>query len=193
MSSELWNNIVTFATFLVISATAIAALIQLRHLRSGNYIAAVNELRKTTASDEMQAAFYFVETQLATKLEDPQFRNSITNAAMRTKDDQALIALINLVGNFYESMGVLIKEGLVKPAVVLEIWCLVIHDNWKKLAPLTALYRRKVGTSLWENFEYLAVLSEDWIALHPEGTYPVHHRRLHLADPWQDVDALATA
>jgi hypothetical protein len=50
MSFELVNTLATFGTFVVIAATAIAAVVQLRHARSSNQIAALNELRETMES-----------------------------------------------------------------------------------------------------------------------------------------------
>ena len=47
MSLELANTLATLGTFVVIAATAIAAILQLRHARTSNQIAALNELRET--------------------------------------------------------------------------------------------------------------------------------------------------
>jgi hypothetical protein len=52
MSLELLNTFATFGTFVVITATAVAALVQLRHARSSNQIAALNELRKAQETPE---------------------------------------------------------------------------------------------------------------------------------------------
>ena len=52
MRLELVNTLATFGTFLVIAATAIAAVVQLRHARGSNHIAALNELRETTESPD---------------------------------------------------------------------------------------------------------------------------------------------
>ena len=41
MSLQLVNTLATFGTFLVIAGTAIAALVQLRHARGSNQIAAL--------------------------------------------------------------------------------------------------------------------------------------------------------
>jgi hypothetical protein len=73
MSLELINTFFTFGTFVVIAATAIAAVVQLRHARSSNHIAALNELRETTEVPEFQAALYFVQGELSAKLQDPAF------------------------------------------------------------------------------------------------------------------------
>ena len=56
MSLELWNTIGTVGTFVVIATTAIAAIVQLRHMRSSDQIAALNELRETIESEHYQAA-----------------------------------------------------------------------------------------------------------------------------------------
>jgi hypothetical protein len=79
MSLELWNTFATFGTFLVISATAIAAIAQLRHARGSNQIAAINELRETGERAEFRAAQHFVVTQLPEKLHDPAFRYQVVN------------------------------------------------------------------------------------------------------------------
>jgi hypothetical protein len=68
MSLELVNTLATFGTFLVIAATAIAAVVQLRHARSSNHIAALNELRETMESPDFVVARHFVETELSGKL-----------------------------------------------------------------------------------------------------------------------------
>jgi len=67
MSLELINTFVTFGTFVVIAATAIAAIVQLRHARSSNHIAALNELRETTEVPDFQAALYFVQGELSAR------------------------------------------------------------------------------------------------------------------------------
>jgi hypothetical protein len=44
MSLELVNTLATFWTFLVIAATALAAMVQLRHMRSSNQITVLSNL-----------------------------------------------------------------------------------------------------------------------------------------------------
>ena len=60
--------------------------------------------------------------------------------------------------------------------------------NWERLAPVTAIVRRKNGSAIWENFEYLTVLSQDWNASHPRGTYPAGVRRIQLVDDFRGAD-----
>jgi hypothetical protein len=188
MSLELWNTFASFGTFLVISAAAIAAIVQLRHARGSNQIAALNELRETSERAEFQAAQHFVTTQLAEKMKDPSFRYQVANRAARTAEDGPLIARALAFGNFYESAAMLVKAGLVDRELTLEIWNRPVVYSWEALAPLTAIIRRRLGSIVWENFEYLAVLSQNWLAAHSKGTYPPGVRRIELKDDWLDAD-----
>jgi hypothetical protein len=188
MSLELVNTLGTLGTFLVIAATAIAAIVQLRHARSSNHIAALNELRETQETSNFQAANLFASTQLVAKMQDPAFRYELAVSAARTDETRASVIMLNTVGNYYESMGVLVKTGLVEREPVLQLWANEIIQAWKKLAPFVAIMRRKLGPVGGENFEFLAVLAQDWMAAHPNGTYPAGVRRIDLKDEWLEAD-----
>ena len=188
MSLEVVNTIATLGTFLVIAATAIAAIIQLRHMRSSNQIAALNELREAMAGPELEASRHFVATDLKSRLEDPAFRHQIVMRSATTDENRPLISKFNALGNFYEGLGLLVKARLVERKLVLELWSDVIVDNWASLALVTAMLRREAGDGLWESFEYLAVLSQDWLAGHPKGSYPSNMRRIQLKDEWLEAD-----
>ena len=70
MSLDFVNTLATCATFVVISATAIAAIVQLRQLRASNQIVAFNELRQAYENPHLSAAHKYIDTQLARDLED---------------------------------------------------------------------------------------------------------------------------
>jgi hypothetical protein len=198
MSLELVNSLATFGTFLVIAATAIAAIVQLRHARSSNHIAALNELRETMETPDFLAAQHFVQGELSKKLQDSAFRYQVAVPAVRTDEVRPLIARINAVGNFCEGMGVLVKTGLVDRELVLQMWTAQLIGYWERLAPVAAIARRRLGSAVWENFEYLTVLAQDWVAAHPKGTYPAGVRRIGLKDEFLEADtqyaaSLATA
>lgn len=188
MSLELVNTFATLGTFVVIAATAIVAIIQLRHVRGSNQIAALNELRETMETVGFQAAQHFAGTELAAKLQDPAFRYQLAHRYARTDENRSLIGMVNSIGNFYESMGLLLKTGLVEPGLALEMWSGNAEGEWENLKPVTAIARRATGDGLWENFEYLAVLSKDWLAAHPKGAYPSVTRRLKVEDVWLEAD-----
>jgi hypothetical protein len=71
---------------------------------------------------------------------------------------------------------------------VAQIWSDNIIAAWERLAPVGAIVRRRAGPGLWENFEYLAVMAEDWMVTHPKGTYPPGVRRKDLKDEWLEAD-----
>jgi hypothetical protein len=188
MSLELVNTLATFGTFVVIAATAIAAIVQLRHARSSNLIAALNELRETTETPDFRAAQHFVLTELPKKLKDPAFRYQFENPAARTDEIRPFIAMVNAIGNFYENVGVLVNTGLVDKGLVMQVWYANVMASWERLAPLAAIHRRRAGDAVWENFEYLTVLAQDWEAAHPKGTYPAGVRRIAVKDEWLEAD-----
>jgi hypothetical protein len=93
------------------------------------------------------------------------------------------------VGNYFESLGVLVKLGLIDRDLALEMWSWNSVLAWERLAPLTAIGRRESDdTALWEHFEYMVVLSQDWFSAHPKGTYPAGVRRIGLKDEWLEAD-----
>jgi hypothetical protein len=188
MSLELVNTLATFGTFVVIAATAIAAIVQLRHARSSNQIVALNEIRETMETPEFIAARHFVESELSGRLKDAAFRYQIDAPSARTDETRPFHAMVSTIGNFYESMGQFVKNELVDRDLVLENWSEVVIGAWQRLAPVAAINRRRLGPALWENFEYLTVLAQDWMAAHPKGTYPAGVRRLELKDDWLEAD-----
>jgi Domain of unknown function (DUF4760) len=189
MSLELVNTLATFGTFLVIAGTAIAAIVQLRHARSSNQIEALAELNEGRDTPEMQAAQQFVQHDLGEKLKDAAFRYQLAHRESMTPENQQLLNEIRRVGNFYESMGILVKNGLADNDLVLDHFSGQILGHWKSLVPVVAIVRQSTGTNVvWENFEYLTVLSQDWHATHPKGTYPHGVRRIELDYPWAAAD-----
>jgi hypothetical protein len=188
MTPELWNTFATFGTFVVIAATAIAALVQLRHARSSNQIVALNELQDASQTPQFEEAQHFVSTQIEVKLQEPEFRYQLGHRAARTSENRALMAKAFTVGNFYEHLGLLVKIGLLDRELALDFWSGLTPTYWANLAPFTAIARRELGDVLWENFEYLAVLCQDWLAAHPSGAYPSGTRRIGLKDAWLEAD-----
>lgn len=189
MSLELLNTLLAAGTFLVIAATAITAIAELRHVRSSNQIAALDELRDSSETPHFRDAQRFVVNELSEALEDPAFRYRLIHRQSRTAEVQASIDKMHVVGNFYETMGLFLKTGLIDADILLEIWCSNAIRDWQLLAPAAAIWRRAMGGGVWENFEYLAVMSQDWLTAHPDGMYPKDVRRYELIDTWQEADA----
>ena len=121
-------------------------------------------------------------------MQDPAFRYQLAVRSARSDEFRPLIGKINAIGNFYEGMGMLMRAGLVDRELVLQMWSNTVNEAWDGLAPVAAIFRRRLGSTLWENFEYVAVLSQDWMAAHPHGTYPSVIRRIDLKDEWLEAD-----
>ncbi|HZZ00555.1 MAG TPA: DUF4760 domain-containing protein [Candidatus Baltobacteraceae bacterium] len=185
---ELLNTLGTLGTFLVIAATAIAAIVQLRHMRGSNQITAFNQLQMITESPELQAARYFVRTELNEVLKDPVFRYQVSRKRILSPEHQQAWSKITHLGNSYEAMGALVKNRLVDKHLVLDMFFGQVITTWNTLSPITAIIRRDEGNGLWENFEYLTVLSREWDAAHKNGTYPAGMSRLEVQDDWLEAD-----
>jgi hypothetical protein len=151
MSAEWVTAIATLGTFLVIAASATAALIQLRHMRGSNQIAALTEFRETMESDKFQAAQAFVSFELPKRLKDPVERVNATQLPPMGE-----YTAITTVANMFEALGGLVKSGVIDREVACDVVALIVVRNWDAMLPLTTYVRRKLqAPALWENFEYL--------------------------------------
>lgn len=190
MSLELVNTFGTLLTVAIISATAIAALVQLRHLRQGNQINAMLSIGNQYDHSAFREARQLLSHKLASTLEDPLYREyeltlTRNQATPAVPDDFVqLRSAANLVGNTHEELGILVKNGIVDKDLFLDRYCWVIAGDWRLLERFTAYVRAAAGNeAIWESFEYLAVVSEDWMRDHP-SMYPTGVRRMPLHNPW---------
>ena len=199
MSLELVNTFGTLLTVAIIAATAIAAMVQLRHLRAGNQINAMLTIGNQYDDKGFREAGTLISHKLASALEDPLFREyelamSRNLTTPTVPDEQVqLRSAVNLVGNTHEELGILVKNGIVDRDLFLDRYCWVIGRDWSLLERYTAYTRATAANDgIWENFEYLAVLSQDWLREHA-STYPAGVRRLHPHNPWPVPPIPATA
>lgn len=167
MSAEWATALGTIGTFVVITASAIAALMQLRHMRGSNQIVALTECRETLESPEFREAQRFVSYELPERLKDPAEARKA--ARIPFVDEYQAIAT---VANFFESMGLFVKTGIIDRHIACDFWSYVVLRNWEALLPVTTYVRHTLGQNgLWENFEYMAVLSHRYQVEHPTS-YP---------------------
>jgi hypothetical protein len=189
MSAEWVTAIASAGTFVVIAASAIAALIQLRHMRGGNQIVALTECRETLESPEFRDAQRFVSFELPKRLQSDDECRKV--ARLPFSDEYQAIGT---VANFFESMGLFVKMGIIDRHIACDFWSEVVLRNWKALAPVAAYVRSELGQeALWENFEYMAVLSERYQRDHPTS-YPNGHPHMPVdtslidrAKGWKNV------
>ena len=174
MTAEWVTAISTAFTALVIAASAIAALLQIRHLRRGNEIEIIQKWTEVMESSEFGSARAFVAGDLPRILSEPE-----RVAALSWNPFPPELQPVRTVSNHFEAVGAFIKLRSIEDRVACELWGLVVLECWRAAAPVIQLLREKYRSdALWENFEYLAVLADRWFAEHPQGTYPANARRM---------------
>lgn len=188
MSLELWSTIASIGTFVVIATTAIAALIQLRHMRSSNQITVLTEVRETLESERFAQARRYILEEVQRLVDDPAGRAKLGAPPPMPADLES----IRMLANFFENVGVFVKYGIIDPEIACDMWSSVVLDTWDQLEPVVAI-RRMRNLALWENFEYLAVLSQDYIRKNAAGSYPAGMRRMLFAEQSRTAAALALA
>ncbi len=179
MSPEQISAIAAVGTFVVIAATAFAAIAQLRHLRSSNQISAITGVQEVIESAEFRAARRFLQNDLPRLMKEPHFLPGIEQ---RVLDDD--LASLNLVGNIFENLGAFCKYGIIDKEIVCDLFSGPILSSWTAMMPIIAIRRRCLDApALLENFEYLAMLCEDFETRHPDGAYLQGARRLRVEEP----------
>jgi hypothetical protein len=174
LSLELLSTLAAVGTFVVIAATAAAAVVQLRHLRSSNQISAIAAAQDAIESAEFTAARRFIQNDLPRLMKDPQFASQIENRVLGSE-----LQSVSRVGNVFENLGVFCKYGIIDKEIACDLFSGPILSSWTALAPFFAIRRRALDApALFENFEFLAMLAEDFEARHPDGAYPPGARRM---------------
>lgn len=171
-------------SLVVIVASVLAGLIQLRHIRAGNQLQALLALDRDFRAPELQAALTYVQEALPRRLEDPQYRQELE-----------AIGFIDPVGhpemvacNWLNEMGTLVKRGLVSEDTFMDLFAKLIVHCWKQVSPAIAIMRRRRGSSQYHDFEYLAMRAAGWLQRNPEGVSPHAFTRTPLADYWLEAD-----
>ncbi|MBV8367000.1 MAG: hypothetical protein JO194_10955 [Candidatus Eremiobacteraeota bacterium] len=184
MSMEVWSLAASVGTLLVIAATAIAAMIQLRHMRSSNQITALSKLEEIWDDPEFRAKRRRVTDGLDERLRDPAFRAELEKDTTTDSFAQDVVELTN----FFEGMGIYAKHGLADPNVIFDFWSAIIVGSWRRLAPAIAIMRRTSGPMLCENFQYLAAIAQRFNEAHPNGSVPKGAALAPLEDVWLKDD-----
>lgn len=179
MSAEWLTAIATLGTFIVIAASAVAALMQLRHMRSGNAISLLTSYNNEFDTQEFQLAFAYVRSELPERIKDDTVLNELAAAPPFLGE----YAAIRTIANFFEDMGAFVLTGLLDERIVCTLYSENVTSAWNAIAPVTALLRAKLDTpSIWENFEYFAARGAKFIERNPGGTYPHGVDRMPLDD-----------
>ena len=178
------NAIATVGTFLVLAASGIAALVQLRHMRVSNQLGALLSLEHEFHTEELQKSFRFVQTDFHHRMLDRAYRSELERIGF--VDSRAHPEMDVL--NWFNEMGTLVKNGLVDETTFMELFGRLAVQYWENLAPAIAILRRRRGNAQFHNFEYLAIRSRKWLSDHPHGEFPKGAPRIPILDEWRDQD-----
>lgn len=171
---EILNVVASLGTFLVIGATAIAAVVQLRHMRANNQLEGLLSVLARVEDSNFNRWVTAAQRQLPVLLADPEYRQSIMDGTF-DRD----VAWLNLA-NSYDWVGSLVKNRLIPIDAFLDVYSLRVLQAWNVIEPVAALVRPVAGDGVWENFEFLCVKAQDWNAKHGGSAYPKHVRRIKL-------------
>jgi hypothetical protein len=166
------SAIAALATFLVVLISAIAALIQLRHMRNGNQIAILTGLGERVDSREFTAASQFVAEEVPRRLSDPAGATTLANMPPFVGDNAAILE----IANFWEMVGLLIKRGMLDEDLVCDVFAQRIDLHWNALSPIVTTVRADANQGVWGNFEYLSVLVDRYNVRRPMS-YPKNFPR----------------
>lgn len=181
MPLELLNAIAAIGTFVVIAASAIAALIQLRHMSAGNQLDAILSLERDFRGPEIQESLRYVQAELPKRLREADYRSELIEIGF--VDSRTHLELVAC--NWFNAMGTLLKNGLVSERTFMDLFGRLIVYYWKELTPVVALMRRKRGAVQYHDFEYIACRAKGWLKRYPEGTFPANVVRESLDDPFR--------
>lgn len=156
MTAEWVAAVASVGTLLVIAATAIAAIVQLRHIRAANQLTGLLRFSELFESDEMQEATHFIEHDLLEKLHDPNFVAGLLETNTDRREHREL-----RVCDFMEQQGSYVKFGMIEKAQYLDVTGAYVTSMWVALKGVVALRRAARNSSaIYENFEYLASISQ---------------------------------
>ena len=151
MSIDKWSLLTNAVTLLVITATALAALIQLRHLRAQNTLNAELAILKDWNDPQFRQWRLYIAGEMQTKIKDLAFLAEYDTPEVDRSRHPELYAC-----DWLEQIGSYLKYGLLDADVLLDVTSTSINRLWNQLAPAIERMRDTRGDGLYENFEYWA-------------------------------------
>jgi hypothetical protein len=142
-----WDGISAIGSIVgavVLLVAAIAAIVQLKHLRLANQMGSYLELMRQLSTPEMVAAREYVES---CNFDDPE---AVRQAFAGGLDNRILI-----VGSFFQTACRLINFGILDRELFAPI-VMVVPGIWRVLRPIAYEMRaRTQGNPRWADIEYL--------------------------------------
>lgn len=185
MSSEQLNLAISALTFIVLLTAAVAAIVQLRHIRASSESATFSTAFGLWYSADVQRGIRFIQHEFAAKMQDPIFRQQLDSAGAVDHDDHPELNVLD----YFDNIGIYVVLGYVREALILLPAGQLIVNVWETLSPAIAIMRRKRGRQLYASFEYLAARARTWMERYPDGYTPKGFVRPPNPDVWQKADA----
>jgi hypothetical protein len=183
VSLETVNTVASIGTFIVITATAIAAVVQLRHLRAQNQLTGLLTVLARVEDPQFNEWVDGARELLASRMQDPAYRRSILDGTFERLGNPWL----NLA-NSYDWVGSLVKHKLIPEESLLDVYSGRVIQAWEIVEGVVPLIRRRAGVAVWENFEFLVVQAREWNARNAKGAYPKGTPRLQVDVTWPELD-----
>jgi len=182
MTLELINTLASVATTIIVAAAAVAALVQLRHLRGANQISGQLALRQVLLDRDFLEAVGRARQEVPKLMKEPAFRKYVADYHLGMAEDHerydSLYEEILLVGRNLENIGNMVRNGLTDGRIFIEQWSPLVITAWDAIEPLLRIRRvAEQGDSMWEDFEYLTVLARRWNA-EKRSAYPASVERI---------------
>ena len=172
MTLELVNALASVGTFLVIMATAITALIQLRHIRRANQLAGLQSTFQMLQEPTVRDLVNYVTHDLAQRMNDDAFRSGLLEVPIDRREHPELYLC-----DIYNHIGSFVRSGLIDEDIYLQTDWYNVNLYWELLRSVIEQVRRN-RPHLFENFEWLAARGQAWVRRHPNGDYPRDQTRL---------------
>jgi len=182
MTQETLSTAAAIGTFIVIAATALAAVVQLRHLRAQNQLTGLLTVLARVEDPQFNEWVDAAREVIRTRMPDPAYRRAISDGTFDRKENPWL----NLA-NSYDWVGSLVKHKLIPEESLLDVYSFRVTQAWDIIEGIVPLVRGRAGAAVWENFEYLVVRARQWNSQHPQGTYPKGVPRCKIDITWPEV------
>lgn len=174
---EAINTAATVATLVVLTAGAIAAAIQLRHMRIGNQLQAFLDIYDRAQSPEIDRQFQAVMHELPKLTEDPHYLEQYVAGTVPFHDSPLMLAF------WFDEVGAALRQRLISENLIFQMGASAYTTVrcWRNMLPIINAIRKR-SPSAFIHFEYTAVRAQQWLDAHPQGDYPSGTPR------WDDLE-----
>jgi hypothetical protein len=187
MNLELISTLASLTTAVIIGATAVAAMVQLRHMRSSNQINA--QLAVRTMMNDVRKESDLLRNGLTAAMADPSFRRYIRAMARgetcaHTPEHQAFYNAAFTIVSTGATIGELTRRGIIDEDTLLAPNHERFWITWKAMENFVAVMREAgCSQNQWESWEYISARAMQW-GQRRHDTYPKGVPRLHPKNPW---------